>query len=987
MTLNHSEPFANTILVNSDSGNNVSSSSDDSFYSALSDVPLHSLLNTTFSTFPKNFNVVHINAQSIPSHFPDFLDTFNNNNIHAVLVSESFLKPSLPSTSYCLPGFHLIRNDRTGKGGGGVAIYLRSHIPFRILDKSPSQYTESSEHIFIEVIFGQLKVLLAVFYSPSLHINYFDAFESLIDQYIPTVDHTIIMGDFNTCLIKNDYRTRRIKGIINSFNLKLLPTKATHFSPNCVPSLLDLMIVSSSDHVDAYGQFPAEAFSYHDLIYLSYKIRPPKAKPSIVMRRSFQNFDNDNFMRDLNNIDWAAVFNASSIDDKLNIFNSLVTELFDVYAPFRRVKIKHLPAPWLTHEIRVLMNKRNAAKGKYKLNPSEANRSKYKKLRNRCCRICRDAQREYIHSSVDDKNSSTTWRFLRSLGIGRQQYQNFSHGIDLESLNKHFTTTVTIDRQVKDSTINSIRSLPNHHFPPFHFNQVSSNEILTHILAVRSDAIGSDGISRRMIIMTIESTIPILHHILNHSLTSGTFPAAWRKAYVVPIPKIPNPSCSSHYRPISILPFLSKVLERIVHRQLSIYLARNNLLSSSQSGFRHGHSTVTALIKVCDDIRCAVDNKLLTVISLLDFSNAFNTVDFELLLTVLESTNMSTNVVNWFRAYLCNRQQCVLLDSRFSSYSPLTAGVPQGAVLSPLLFSIFINSISSVISSSYHLYADDLQIYLTTGVDNITDAIEALNADLHRIATWCRSYGLMINPSKSQVAIMGSTRQLSKLANVSLPPIVLDSTIIPISSSVKNLGLIIDSSMSWVPYVNEISRKIFATMRHLRRWKNFLPIKTKTALAKSLLLPILDYADACYLDLSETMLNKLERLQNVCIRFIFGIRKFDHVSQYRRQLKWLPIRSRRNLHALSLLYSVLFHPQTPGYLKERFCFLGSDDQSLVRSQRVNKLKFPQCHTKTYSNSFTAKTVTLWNALPTEIRQSESIKIFKSRLKEHYLSII
>ena len=220
------------------------------------------------------------------------------------------------------------------------------------------------------------------------------------------------MGDFNTCLIKDDWRASRLENIIKSANLNLLPTNATHFFPNTTPSQLDLMIVSSNERVATYGQLCAEAFSYHDLIYMAYKIRTPKIKPTIIMRRSFKNFNNEAFLQDLNKIDWESVLNAPTVNEKNIIFNSLLIELFDVYAPLRPIKLKHLPAPWLTEDIKTLMAKRNSAKSKYKRNPTEENLNRFKTLRNRCNKTCRDAQRTFIYNSMESCNSASVWKFL-----------------------------------------------------------------------------------------------------------------------------------------------------------------------------------------------------------------------------------------------------------------------------------------------------------------------------------------------------------------------------------------------------------------------------------------------------------------------------------------------------------------------------------------------------------------------------------------------
>lgn len=182
-----------------------------------------------------------------------------------------------------------------------------------------------------------------------------------------------------------------------------------------------------------------------------------------------------------------------------------------------------------------------------------------------------------------------------------------------------------------------------------------------------------------------------------------------------------------------------------------------------------------------------------------------------------------------------------------------------------------------------------------------------------------------------------------------------------------------------------VSRKLFSSAGSLRRLRNFLPTSTKIALAQSLLLPIIDYADASYLDLTEAQLNKLERLQNFIIRFIFGLRKYDHVSEYRVKLKWLPIRYRRNVHILSLLYSVLFNSSSPRYLQERFDFLHTASSHSLRSSENLMLKFPAHGTSFYDHSFAVEAVRLWNALPLSVKLSSSPEIFKSRLKSHYFA--
>ncbi|CAH2207724.1 jg6934, partial [Pararge aegeria aegeria] len=393
--------------------------SDDSFHST-SFLPLNVSLDSYFSDCLKTFNVIHINAQSIPAHFPDMLASFESRNLHAILVSESWLKTCLPSTSYSLPGFRLIRNDRVGRGGGGVAIYLRSYIPFSIVSSSAQPpLPDAAEHLLVEVLLSHTKILLGVFYCPPSVSNYFHSFETLLEKVVPLYSHSIIMGDFNTCLLKDDFRSKKLITAAESCSLSILPLAATHNSPGCTPSLLDLIMVSSTDFVFKHGQCPADAFSYHDLIFLCYTIRPPKSKSRIILQRNFGGIDKSRLCEDASRLDWTAVTDVDSIDQKVEVFNTLITQLYDTHAPVRPIKVKHLPAPWLSDDLKVSINRKNAAKYKYKVNNSENNRVKYCKLRNRCNTLCRDAQRRHIHKSVENCDTTKTWKFLESLGVGR----------------------------------------------------------------------------------------------------------------------------------------------------------------------------------------------------------------------------------------------------------------------------------------------------------------------------------------------------------------------------------------------------------------------------------------------------------------------------------------------------------------------------------------------------------------------------------------
>ena len=237
-----------------------------------------------------------------------------------------------------------------------------------------------------------------------------------------------------------------------------------------------------------------------------------------------------------------------------------------------------------------------------------------------------------------------------------------------------------------------------------------------------------------------------------------------------------------------------------------------------------------------------------------------------------------------------------------------------------------------------------------------------MNSDLNQISAWAIKHGIIINPNKSQAIVIGGKKTLSKIDISSLPPIRINGNIVKYSKTVKNLGILMDEYLSWQEQVNQVSRRIFHSFHSLRRLQRFLPVSVKEMIVSTLLKPILDYGDVCYIDANEFILNKLERLQNICLRYVFNLRKFDHVSCFREQLHWLSVRDRRNLHMLSLLYNVLNNPTSPSYLKEKFHPLGGHGLPL-RSSRDNTLAIPLHHSSFYTYSFTVHSARLWNQLP------------------------
>lgn len=959
----------------------ISYSSDDSVCTLNT---LYQNLQHTFLDYHKFLNLCHINCQSIPAHHNELLDAFSSLNLHAILISESWLKPQLDSSWFAIPGYILIRNDRLGKRGGGVALYLRSDLKYTILANSPSLYTASAEFMFLQVQVGGAKVILGVVYCPPNTDFYLDL-ERALETISFQSTHQIIMGDFNTDLLKDSPSSQKLRNIFQSVNLSVLPLDATHHNIDSPDTWLDLILVSSPEHVLKHGNILAPGFSRHDLIFTSYKLKQCKPKPSVIQMRNFTKIDVDCLRLDAQNLDFSPVFNSDSIDDKVFLYNSAIIGLFDKHAPINSVRLRRPPAPWITDKVRKAMACRDHAFRKFKKNRSEANWDTYKAMRNRCNSLVRAAKRQYIYKNIACSSSADIWKFLNNFGVGKPQAKTDLTCFPLNVINEHFVASPVLPSSVTNVTVSElIRNFVPSHSVRFSFSPVTVDDVIKTINAIKSNADGCDGLSRSMIIPIVDIISDVLTHIINYSLSEGVFPSSWRNAYVIPIPKVSKPSLISHFRPISILPFLSKVLEAIVHKQLFTFCHKFNILSPLQSGFRPGHSTSTALLKVTEDIRKAMENKQLTLLVLIDFSNAFNTVTHEIMLTMLKCIGFSSKVLDWFLSYLCGRQQAVRVDRVCSDWLQLPIGVPQGGILSPLLFSIFINFITFILHCHYHIYADDLQLYVHSDIDNISNAISEINVQLEAIKTWSNKFGIKVNPTKCQAIILGSQFLVRRIDFSVLPPVVFDGSVISLTTSVKDLGIYIDCSLNWANHITELSQRVTFTLRSLNRLRHFLPIKTKILLVNSLIHPIIDYADICYPDLSAHLVSKIDRLQNNAIRFIFSLRKFDHITEYRTRLQWLSISRRRQYRILCFLFTILFDKFAPVYLKDNFKFLADSHNLSLRSCDSLLLSIPLHRTGFMSNSFTLKAARYWNNLPKELRSITSKEAFKGQLKKYLL---
>ena len=493
-----------------------------------------------------------------------------------------------------------------------------------------------------------------------------------------------------------------------------------------------------------------------------------------------------------------------------------------------------------------------------------------------------------------------------------------------------------------------------------------------------------------MVFLGITESVYAFTEILNASFKYNKFPERWKKALVKPLPKITNPVTASDYRPISLLSTFSKVVEKIAVKQMVEYLKNTGYLDNLQSAYKQSHSTITALLNVTDNIYEALENSELTFLVLLDYSKAFDCANHRLIIAKLKAAGFKNEALQWVNSYLSGRSQKVVVGSEESEWASCINGVPQGSVLGPLLFTVLVSDIGDAIKRGrYHLYADDTQLFYHCKVEDANATVAKINSDLENISNFSKRNCLKLNASKSKFIVIGSRPNLKKLKSANLDLIKLGNETIEREYTVKNLGITFDELLSWTKHVNLCVAKAYGKLRQVCRFKNFLTDKVKWNICETYILSNFNYGDIILQGLSNQLENKIQKIQNSCIRFSFGLRKYDHITNTRLSNNIISMHDRRLLHCLTLMFKIV-RKMAPVYLCNRITYKHQFHN--YNTRRKNDIQTSFARTRFKALSFFIEIANKFNELSQHIDVSGiSVATFKMKCKkyllnnEHYLN--
>ena len=660
----------------------------------------------------------------------------------------------------------------------------------------------------------------------------------------------------------------------------------------------------------------------------------------------------------------------------------------------RESRVRGSDMPWITVDLREQMYKRDHLRRVAIRSKSPSNYQNYRVQRNKTRTCLRNAKKDYYDTIIRESANTpkSLWANIKqllpkstsiptvSVMVGDEEV---SDPLGIANAFNTFFTTVGSDLATQFANQADPPVIPSSGYESFKFKFITASEVMTLLSGLSiSKAHGTDNIMARSLKVAANELSFPLATIYNFSLLTGTIPSEWKQAVVTPVFKEGDRQNTSNYRPISVLPLCMKMFERLIHDQLYAHVTKHNILNPFQSGVRSGHSTTTALLDVSDYLYDQRQHGNITGAIFLDLKKAFDTVDTNILLHKLSAIGIQKTELFWFRDYFTNRTQHVRFNEAASSVLPINFGVPQGSVLGPLLFTLYINDLPSVVKhSKVVLYADDTAFFVSGKC--IENTQMQLNDDLETVSKWLNVNRLTLNANKTKTMLFGTQQHLSKREGGL--KLNINGESLEQVSCFKYLGLWFDPSLNWKKHVDCISKKISQRIGVQSRIRPFISTTTANTLFKTMIAPIIDYGDIMWSKGPQSNLKRIQKLQNKACRVILRCRRRTHISTMHSSLGWLTSQNKIKLHKMLMVGKCLLG-DVPSYLRGKFIRAKDFHSYSTRNANCN-LFIPRITCNAGKNLFCYEGAVLFNTLNNTVKTSQSYKEFKDKCKTCFNHLI
>lgn len=966
-------------------------------------------LTTVIPDGRMNCSFTLMNCRSVCNKALTIKDLVVDSDMDILGITETWLRGNdldNPVVAELVPnGYSFNHLPRLDGRGGGVGLMFKKSLDVKF-STVPSY--NSFEVINAEIkLAGKSLNLYVIYRPPPSSVNrltvdgFMDEFSSLLEASVVDPRPLLITGDFNFHVDdESDLEAMNFCNLLDSFNLCQYVTVSTHGAGH----ILDLVISRNSDDILKSLSVECVPISDHWPITCSLNLNKPPFERKMVQCRQLKSINFDDLRNDLlmsrlgssvdHISDLDSMLDPSDVASNLaDQYDNVLSSLLDTYAPLKTKTIVLRPrAAWYSNDIAECKKQRRQLERKWRRTRLPCDRANYERMYLECKDLIYSTKRDYFNTiisenSQDQKVLFQTIDHLLCGEIKNTEYPTCSDDKSLaEKFMEFFTSKIEgilsgLQRSTGSDDACDASSQCESTFCNFH--PVSDDDI-SKLVNSTVKSCSLDPLPSSVFLNCSDILVPFLTKFINYCLFNGIMPDALKIAKITPILKKSGENCEllKNFRPVSNLKFISKLMERVVVRQLNCYLNHNGLLEKFQSAYKTAHSTETALLKIQSDILMSLDNGKAVVVVFLDMSAAFDTVNHKILLTRLSDTfGIRCEALEWFKSYLENRKQFVAINDAVSSVRDLRVGVPQGSVLGPILYTLYTSPVSAIIKNyglDFHFYADDSQLYIAFSHNNHQQLLEAkgrIECCIADIQRWMTVNDLKLNQDKTEIMLIHSKFK----ADIDPPSYLIGDEVIEVASTATNLGFIFDKYLCCHDQVRKVCKSSFYFIRNIARIRRFLTDSATESVVHAFITSKLDYCNSLYYGLPKYLVKRLQYIQNCAARLVVKSRKFDHITPAFVKLHWLPVRFRIVFKILLIVYKCL-NNMAPEYLADAIKLRKTRS---LRSTTMEYLEERKSRTVNYGDrSFVVAGPKLWNGLPLHIRKSSSIGTFKTKLKTH-----
>ena len=944
-------------------------------------------------------SMTHVNIHSANENLGKFEMYLSNLNhtFPIIGVSESWLKDHNVDTCN-MHGYQSEHNFRPIKRGGGVSLFIKNNIEYTVRQDLNSQ-NSNMEALFIEIKSGQIgndsDMLVGVIYRPpdTKVKDFNDQLNDTLSSIKGEKKKLYLLGDFNINLLNSDKHvpTQEFLDVMYTYSLfpyiskpSRVTTRSATLIDNifCNNSLVDSKVFTGLLYCDASDHFP--------VFYIDYS-NNANSEESFLKKRVYSESNIRKFCNMTSQHDWSSVYNCTDAQDAYTDFYNDINNMYNVCFPLKTFKMGYKTRkPWLSECLKKSIKTKNKMYRKSHKTKNPELESQYKKYRNQLNKLLNLAEKSHYDKLISDNknNLKKSWQILKEI-INKKKTSGCSSRflvngsiitdkIDIcNGFNSFFVNVgPTLAKNIPSVDKSPCAFMKDRVLDDMFINDVTDDELTCIIKNLKESSPGWDEISSRVIKSTYSVFKTPLKHVLNLSLSTGVFPYELKVARVIPLFKAGDPLLFSNYRPVSVLPLFSKILERLMYNRLLSFINKHKLLYAFQFGFRLEHSPNLALIYLVDKISNALENGEIVLGLFLDFSKAFDTVNHSILFQKLEFYGIRGNSLEWFKSYLTGRKQYVEYNGAHSSKQTITCGVPQGSILGPLLFLLYINDLAYVSNKIFALlFADDSNMFISG--NNLNDMLDTMNIEMVKVIEWLQINKLSLNLKKTHYVVFRKRR--SKL--MSEKDLIVDNVKILMTEKTKFLGVVIDEYLSFEYHVKHIKGKVARGLGILYKSKRLLNSKTLLQLYNSFIYPYINYCICVWGSTCVSYLSPLITLQKKAVRIISGAKRLDHTDPLFKELRILRI-SEVYAYCLQLVLFKFHHRSIPDVFCNFFTLNNFNHEFETRQAVLMRAPMLKCDQAT--RSIRKLGVRSFNYFGSLLDMNCSLVSYKYNLKNHIL---